>query len=101
MTALEHPDRGEIDLAEVFAALGNPRRLELVRAIADGGEQDCTCLRGDTPKSTMTHHWKALRGAGVIWQRPDGRAFRVQLRREDLDARFPGLLDAILDASTK
>jgi DNA-binding transcriptional ArsR family regulator len=97
MEQLPHPARENIDLAELFAALGNPRRLELVRAIADGAERDCSDLRGPTPKSTMTHHWKTLRNAGAIWQRPEGRAFRVQLRREDLEVRFPGLLDAIFN----
>jgi hypothetical protein len=35
----------------------------------------------------------------VIWQRPSGRENILSLRREDLDARYPGLLDAILSAS--
>jgi hypothetical protein len=42
-----------------------------------------------------------LREAGVISQRPEGTARLNTLRREDLDARFPGLLDAILDAGVR
>lgn len=45
---------------------------------------------------TATHHWRVLREAGVIHQRPDGRATMAGLRRDDLDARFPGLLDTVL-----
>jgi DNA-binding transcriptional ArsR family regulator len=49
-------------------------------------------------KSTCTHHFRVLREAGVISQRAEGTSRLNTLRREDLDARFPGLLDAILDA---
>jgi DNA-binding transcriptional ArsR family regulator len=47
-------------------------------------------------KSTLTHHFRVLREAGVIEQREEGTARLNSLRREDLDARFPGLLDAVL-----
>ncbi len=50
----------------------------------------------EVAKSTMTHHWRVLRDSGVIWQRPQGRENMISLRREDLDARFPGLLDTLL-----
>ncbi|MET9450184.1 ArsR/SmtB family transcription factor [Streptomyces cinerochromogenes] len=53
-------------------------------------------LLGITAKSTMTHHWRVLRESGVIWQHPSGRENLLSLRREDLDARYPGLLDAVL-----
>jgi hypothetical protein len=52
-------------------------------------------------KSTCTHHFRVLREAGVVRQQPDGTARLNTLRREDLDARFPGLLDAILDGCVK
>ena len=47
-------------------------------------------------KSTLTHHFRVLREAGVIEQRADGTARLNSLRREDLEQRFPGLLDAVL-----
>ena len=50
-------------------------------------------------KSTCTHHFKVLREAGVIRQRRSGTARLNTLRSEDLEARFPGLLDAILAAA--
>lgn len=96
MATTEGPPRDAIDIVDVMAALGNRRRLEIVAALADGQERTCGTLRGETPKSTMTHHWRTLRDAGVIWQRPHGREHMLRLRREDLQARFPGLLDAIL-----
>ncbi|XVS68032.1 ArsR/SmtB family transcription factor [Actinosynnema sp. CA-299493] len=94
-----HPTRDQIRVENVLAALGNPLRIAVVRAIDNGGEYNCGSILtalGVTSKSTMTRHWRVLRESGVIWQRPSGRENLVTLRREDLDERYPGLLDAIL-----
>ncbi|MCS2148036.1 ArsR/SmtB family transcription factor [Scandinavium manionii] len=93
-----HPEREQIRLENVLFALGNALRLEIVKALADGSELSCGTLRQDVAKSTMTHHWRVLRDSGVIWQRPQGRENMISLRRDDLDARFPGLLDTLLQA---
>ncbi|AIR62938.1 ArsR family transcriptional regulator [Cedecea neteri] len=91
-----HPEREQIRLENVLFALGNPLRLEIIRQLAGGAELTCGALRQDVAKSTMTHHWRVLRDSGVIWQRPQGRENLISLRREDLDARFPGLLETLL-----
>ncbi|HEY4437851.1 MAG TPA: helix-turn-helix domain-containing protein [Lelliottia sp.] len=92
-----HPEPEKITLENVLLALGNPLRLEILRLLADGSELSCNALRPeDIAKSTMTHHWRVLRDSGVIWQRPQGRENMISLRRDDLDARFPGLLDTLL-----
>ena len=93
-----HPEREQIRLENVLAALGNPLRLSIVRVLAESGERNCGSLLREQNKSTMTHHWRVLRMSGVIWQRPEGRENLLSLRRADLEARFPGLLDALLDA---
>lgn len=94
----QHPERDQIRLANVLSALGNPMRLAVVRTLAARGEQPCGVVLGpEVAKSTLTHHWRVLRDSGVIWQRPSGRENLLSLRREDLDARFPGLLDSVLD----
>jgi DNA-binding transcriptional ArsR family regulator len=94
--AVHHPTREQIRIEDVFVALGNPLRLRVVHALAADGEQRCGALLTGIPKSTLTHHWRVLREGGVICQRPSGRELLISLRREDLDARFPGLLDAVL-----
>ncbi|MEU2224868.1 MULTISPECIES: helix-turn-helix domain-containing protein [unclassified Streptomyces] len=94
-----HPDRDQIRIESVLSALGSPVRLAVVRVLDAGGEHNCGSvlgILGITAKSTMTHHWRVLRESGVIWQHPSGRENLLSLRREDLDARYPGLLDAIL-----
>jgi DNA-binding transcriptional ArsR family regulator len=96
-----HPERAQIQLTHVLTALGNPLRLRVVRILADGGEHTCGSVLPDVAKSNLTHHWRVLRDAGVIRQRPSGRELLLSLRRDDLDARFPGLLDSLLEAARR
>ncbi|WP_194818726.1 helix-turn-helix transcriptional regulator [Nocardia sp. XZ_19_385] len=93
MADLYHPDPAAIRLVDVLAALGHPVRMEIVHALAGGEERFCGEILPTAPKSSLTHHWRALREAGIIHQRRVGRKFYLTLRRADLDARFPGLLD--------
>lgn len=91
-----HPKREDIRLDLVLSALGSPLRLAALRVIARGGEYPCCDVLPQMRKSTMTHHFRILRDSGIVWQRHIGREYRLSLRRDDLDARFPGLLDAVL-----
>jgi DNA-binding transcriptional ArsR family regulator len=95
---LNHPPAESLELTGVLHALSDPVRLEIVRALASG--TPCRCGAFDLPvtKSTRTHHFRVLRESGVIEQRADGTALLNRLRRDDLDARFPGLLDSVLSA---
>ena len=97
---IAQPARAELVLATVLHALSDPVRLRIVAALAATDEQP-SCGAFDLPvtKSTCTHHFKVLREAGVIQQRQRGTARLNALRREDLDARFPGLLDSVLRAA--
>lgn len=100
--SLHHPKRDQIRVYDVLSALGNPLRLAVVRILDGGGQHNCTSLLtqvGVTAKSSMTHHWRVLRESGVVWQQPSGRENLLSLRRDDLEARYPGLLDAILAGS--
>jgi DNA-binding transcriptional ArsR family regulator len=93
---LSHPAPEEIELGAVLHALSDPMRLRIVRALADGQEQTCKSFDVPVTKSTCTHHFRVLREAGVIRQRLEGTTRMNALRRQELDARFPGLLDAVL-----
>jgi DNA-binding transcriptional ArsR family regulator len=96
-TDLHHPATDEIELTDVLHALSDPLRLELVRILDECG-QERSCGTFDLPvaKSTATHHWRVLRECGVVASRTEGTRKYQRLRRADLDARFPGLLDTIL-----
>src|ERR687895_1971308 len=97
---IPHPARSEIELGAVLHALSDPVRLRIVAALAEGqGEHTCGSFDVPVTKSTCTHHFKVLREAGVIHQRQEGTARLNALRREDLEARFPGLLETILQSA--
>jgi DNA-binding transcriptional ArsR family regulator len=95
---ISHPRRDELDLAAVLHALSDPVRLRIVAGLAHDGERACGGFDLPVTKSTCTHHFRVLREAGVIHQRAEGTARINALRRADLEARFPGVLDAILVA---
>jgi DNA-binding transcriptional ArsR family regulator len=94
---LTGPTRTELDLVEVLQALGDPVRLQIVRVL-DAADAPIACHEIPIPvaKSTGSHHLKVLREAGVVRAEVDGTRKYHTLRRADLDARFPGLLDSVL-----
>ncbi len=98
--SLYHPDPDRLQLPDVLQALSDPHRLQIVRRLAETDEL-CNCGAFDlgVTKSTLTHHFRVLREAGVIRQQQLGTSKLNSLRRADLDGRFPGLLDAVLAAS--
>ncbi|CAM3831177.1 helix-turn-helix transcriptional regulator [Kibdelosporangium persicum] len=101
MTDLPHPARDEIRIEAVLHALADPVRLQMVRVLAqlpDDGGIACGAIELPISKSTRTHHIRTLREAGVVWVRPEGTARLTTLRRDDLDALYPGMLDGILKA---
>ncbi len=94
---LEGPTRAELDLVEVLQALADPVRLQIVRVLADAdGAIACHEIPIPVAKSTGSHHLKVLREAGVVSAEVEGTRKYHTLRRADLDARFPGLLDSVL-----
>lgn len=96
-----HPERSEIHIESVLHALADPIRLRIVRELARIGCDGIACGAIDLPvtKSTRTHHLRILREAGVIQVRPVGTSRITTLRRDDLDALYPGLLNGILTAA--
>lgn len=96
---IPHPAREELELGAVLHALSDPVRLRIVAALAEaGGEHSCGSFELPVTKSTCTHHFRVLREAGVISQRQAGTTRLNAIRRDDLDARFPGLLATVLRA---
>ena len=95
-----HPAVEELELGAVLHALSDPVRLQIVAELARReGEYTCGSFALPVTKSTCTHHFKVLREAGLIHQRPQGTTRLNRLRREDLEVRFPGLMATILTAA--
>lgn len=87
---------------KVLSALGDPVRLHLFQLYASSGrEYDCSDEALGVEhlhKSTVSHHMRVMREAGLTSSRGVGRNRIISLRRADLDARFPGLVDSLLVA---
>jgi DNA-binding transcriptional ArsR family regulator len=96
------PTAEDFELPRVLAALADRHRLATARFLARNGESWCSrVMQGaelEMSKSTFSHHLRILRESGVIARRNESTKSYICLRKADLDARFPGLLDAILDA---
>jgi DNA-binding transcriptional ArsR family regulator len=98
-TLLPQPSRAEIRIEAVLAALADPVRLDVVRVLS--GYPDgiaCGEVALTVSPSTRTHHLRILREAGVITTAAVGTRKISSLRRDDLDALFPGLLGGVLAA---
>jgi DNA-binding transcriptional ArsR family regulator len=95
------PPIDEIELVDVLRALADPTRLQIVRVLADGEPHPKSAPEWglDLQKSALAYHFKLLRESGVTYTIVDGRSHKIQLRRAELDARFPGLLDALISAT--
>ncbi|BCJ38338.1 transcriptional regulator [Actinocatenispora thailandica] len=100
---LPEPAAAELRLETVLGALADPLRMTVARKLlleSDEFDHPCGWFGFDRPKSSLTHHFKALREAGLLHQRQYGLERRSRLRTEDLNQRFPGLLDLIAATAT-
>ncbi len=95
----EQPSREEIRLPMVLQALSDPVRLGIVLKLAGTGEIACGSFGLEMPKSSLSHHFKVLRNSGVVATQREGKEWVNSLRRDDLDALFPGVLDSIIAAA--
>lgn len=96
MRAYKHPNPDDLILERVLYALSDPVRMEIVRTLASVTEATCGELDGGRPKSSMSHHFRVLRDAGLVRTRNVGTTHMNSLRTAEFDGRFPGLLNCIL-----
>lgn len=106
MARFTHPRLDDVALDTLLHALADPARLEIVRrldadrrgdgeGLACGGAAAC-----DMPRATLSNHFTVLRAAGLIESRKRGVQVINRLRRDEVDSRFPGVLDAVLAVET-
>ena len=104
MTRFAHPNLADVPLASILHALAEPARLAIVRRLdedASAGGKGLSCAQGacaGMPRATVSNHHAVLRAAGLVEGRRQGTSVIHRLRRDEVDARFPGLLDALLAA---
>lgn len=90
-----HPEIGAVPLTEVLHALSDPLRLRILAALAADGERGWGAFEAGVSPSTLSHHMKVLRQAGLVRHRREGTRCVVALR-DEMAERFPGLLDTVL-----
>ncbi|MDO8152638.1 helix-turn-helix transcriptional regulator [Isoptericola sp. b408] len=93
---LVHPDAADFDLFTVMSALSDPTRLGIVIMLSNDPGLNCGGFYRDVTPSVLTRHFRVLREAGVIRQEDVGNQRVNTLRRDELDRRFPGLLDLVI-----
>lgn len=82
------------DGAVAAKALGDPTRLTLAAALRDGGEL-CVCDLSwvvERAENLVSHHVRALRTAGLVRSRRDGKMVMYALT-----ARGRALVEAVLE----
>ncbi|GAA1879568.1 ArsR/SmtB family transcription factor [Streptantibioticus ferralitis] len=95
----DHPDLGAIPLARVLSALGDPVRLRIVAVVADRKEHPREDFEVEVGSSTLSHHMKTLREAGLTRHRLEGTRCFVSLREEAFQY-FPHVLEGVLRTLT-
>jgi DNA-binding transcriptional ArsR family regulator len=101
MKTVVQPAASDISLLAVMGALSDPVRVAIVKILAADGERMCGTMEFGVSKATRSHHLRVLREAGVTHTRVEGTRRYTSLRRDALDERFPGLLDALLSAAAR
>ncbi|MDB5656084.1 MAG: ArsR family transcriptional regulator [Tardiphaga sp.] len=99
MAQLIHPSRDDITLQGVLGALADPMRLSIVKSLLN--RESCMSCTEAAPcpgmaKSTLSHHFRVLRDAGLIQTTKRGVEHRNVVREDDINARFPRLLETVL-----
>jgi DNA-binding transcriptional ArsR family regulator len=90
----------DITLDGVLGALADPMRLKIVRSLMQ--VEGCLSCSEAAPcpnmaKSTLSHHFRILREAGLIRTSKVGVENRNVVRAEEINQRFPGLLELVLN----
>jgi DNA-binding transcriptional ArsR family regulator len=93
-----HPTVDQMTLSSVLFALSDPIRLGIVRTLSDRQEHLRDDFDAHVAQSTLSHHMKTLREAGLVYSRPEGTRCYISLRPE-IEERFPRLLDTVLNLS--
>ncbi|MFJ2829722.1 ArsR/SmtB family transcription factor [Streptomyces sp. NPDC087263] len=94
---LTHPDREDFDLFKIMSALAEPTRLAIVVTLASRPGLACKGFHSAVTKSALTRHLRILREAGLIQQHDVGTLRVNTLRKDDLDRRFPHLMDLVIN----
>ncbi|KIZ16333.1 ArsR/SmtB family transcription factor [Streptomyces natalensis] len=94
-----HAELANVSLADAMHGLSDPLRLRIVGLLAHQGETECSDIYNalGISKSNASHHFRVLRECGILLRTHQGQQQSARLRADEFEARFPGLLRAVLD----
>src|ERR1700758_2694209 len=103
MRPLFHPPIEDVTVEGILHALSDPVRAAIFTDLATSDSaHNCSTFLNVTekkiPKSTLSHHFKALREAGLIRAERRGVEMHNTSRCPEIESRFPGLIAAIINA---
>ena len=99
MNDIAHPQPELLSLSAVLNALADPIRRRILVRLTIHAETACGGFNDCAPKTNLSYHFAKLREAGLIQTRQEGTQRFISLRRDEIEARFPGLLDSVLRAA--
>lgn len=103
MRPLIHPSIEDVTVEGILHALADPVRAAIYAGLA-ASEHGTSCSAflqlqdREIPKSTLSQHFRALREAGLVRSERQGVEMRNTVRCQEINARFPGLLLAVMSA---
>src|ERR1700747_3392605 len=103
MRPLFHPSIEDVTVEGILHALSDPVRVAIYADIVSSGcSYNCSTFLSvrekKITKSHLSQHFKALREAGLIRGERRGVEMQNSSRCPEIEARFPGLIPAIVNA---
>jgi DNA-binding transcriptional ArsR family regulator len=95
---IAHPALDTIALTTLLHALSDPTRFGIVETLfSEGSDRACGTFPVEVAPSTLSHHFRVLRESGLIRQEDRGNQRWTSLRAIEIEQRFPGVLDALMN----
>ena len=96
----DEPGVADFVFSRVLAAVADPVRLSILKQLANADDAlSCGAIELPVKASTATHHFTALRQAGVLHQYYVGTSRMNVLRVDDMEQAYPGFLPSVIAAA--
>lgn len=98
-----HPAPKDFRLDAVLHALSDSIRRAIVSKLMTCKKEGMSCSTtcNNLSPSTISFHYKVLRDSGLITSRKVGVTVLNQLRLEEMNQRFPGLVSSVMKHDLK
>jgi DNA-binding transcriptional ArsR family regulator len=93
-----HPSPKDFSIDGVLYALSDPIRRKILLKLlkCDKNGMGCNKACDELSPSTISFHYKILRESGLVLSKKVGVQVINSLRLDEMNKRFPGLIESIL-----